>query len=543
MGMDLVIRGGTVVDGTGAAPRTADVAIANGVIREIGKVSSKGTEEIDAKGALVTPGFVDIHTHLDAQLGWDRALTPLSWHGITTALIGNCGVTFAPCKAGDRETLAAMMETVEDIPKAAILAGLPWDWESYGGYLDALDRLGNTLNIAGLVGHSAVRTYVMGERAYEDVATPEERAAMERVVGEALAAGAFGFSVNRFDAHKGPDGRAIPGTFAEAGELKGLAKRVAEAKGLMQLVGSPLAEIAELADAGPRVLFSYGTGAEAGAGREAAARLDALCEGRQVTGIAHVRGSGYLFGLQAGVPILGDRWRALRRKDLAGRLAELQDGEARAALVAEGKALGAKLPLEQAFPLGTGPHPNYVETETLGSLAAAAGEHWVETFIRLTLESEGRALFNFRMFSTNVDELAGLYESPHLYPGLGDAGAHVSQIMDAGWSTFLLSYWVRERGHFAIEEAIRRMTSGPAAVLGLKDRGVLAEGLRADVNVIDLARVAERQPEIVHDFPGGAARYTQRAEGYLATVINGVVTLLNDELTGAAPGQVLRHRA
>jgi N-acyl-D-amino-acid deacylase len=542
--MDLVIRGGTVVDGTGAAPRTADVAIADGIIREIGQVSAKGAEEIDAQGALVTPGFVDIHTHLDAQLGWDRALTPLSWHGITTALIGNCGVTFAPCKPGDRETLAAMMETVEDIPKDAILTGLPWDWESYGGYLDALERLGNTLNIAGLVGHSAVRTYVMGARAYEDVATAEERAQMEAVVAEALAAGAFGFSVNRFDAHKGPDGRAIPGTFAEVGELQGLARRVSAAGGLVQLVGSPLAEVAALADAGPgRVLFSYGTGSEAGDGRVAAERLDALCEGRNVTAIAHVRGSGYLFGLQAGVPILGDRWRALRRKDLAGRLAELRDGDARAALLAEGKAMGAKLPLEQAFPLGTGKNPDYVGTQSLGAIAEAAGEHWIETFVRLSLESEGRALFNFRMFSMNVEELAGLYGSEHLYPGLGDAGAHVSQIMDAGWSTFLLSYWVRDRGHFSIEEAIRRMTSGPAAVLGLKDRGVLAEGLRADVNVIDLARVGERQPEIVHDFPGGAPRYTQRAEGYLATVINGVVTLRNDELTGAAPGQVLRHRA
>ena len=205
--------------------------------------------------------------------------------------------------------------------------------------------------------------------------------------------------------------------------------------------------------------------------------------------------------------------------------------------------MGAKLPLEQAFPLGTGKNPDYVGTQSLGAIAEAAGEHWIETFVRLSLESEGRALFNFRMFSMNVEELAGLYGSEHLYPGLGDAGAHVSQIMDAGWSTFLLSYWVRDRGHFSIEEAIRRMTSGPAAVLGLKDRGVLAEGLRADVNVIDLARVGERQPEIVHDFPGGAPRYTQRAEGYLATVINGVVTLRNDELTGAAPGQVLRHRA
>lgn len=542
--MDVVLRGGTVVDGTGAAPRTADVAIADGVIREIGQVSAKGAEEIDAQGALVTPGFVDVHTHLDAQLGWDRALTPLSWHGITTALIGNCGVTFAPCKPGDRETLAAMMETVEDIPKNAILTGLPWDWESYGGYLDALERLGNTLNIAGLVGHSAVRTYVMGDRAYEDVATAEERTQMEAVVAEALQSGAFGFSVNRFDAHKGPDGRSIPGTFAEVGELEGLARRVAAAGGLVQLVGSPMPEVAALADAGPgRVLFSYGTGPEAGDGQEAAARLDALCQGRNVTAIAHVRGSGYLFGLQAGVPILGDRWRALRQKDLAGRLAELRDGDARAALIEEGKAMGAKLPLEQAFPLGTDKQPDYIGTQSLGAIAEAAGEHWIETFVRLTIESDGLALFNYRMFSMNVDELAGLYGSEHLYPGLGDAGAHVSQIMDAGWSTFLLSYWVRDRGHFTAEEAVRRMTSGPAAVLGLTDRGVLAEGMRADVNVIDLSRIGERQPEIVHDFPGGAPRYTQRAEGYVATLINGVVTLRDDELTGAAPGQVLRHRA
>ena len=223
---DIVIRGGTIVDGTGTEPVVGDVAIDNGLISAIGQVEGSGEKEIDADGHIVTPGFVDIHTHLDAQIGWDPDMTPVSWHGVTTALIGNCGVTFAPCKPEDRELLAGMMETVEDIPKSAILDGLAWDWEQYGEYLDSIERLGTAVNVAGLVGHSAIRYYVMGERAVEEQATPEEKQQMADIAAKAIDSGAFGFSTNRYEPHKGPDGRSIPGTFAEVEELEAIASAI-----------------------------------------------------------------------------------------------------------------------------------------------------------------------------------------------------------------------------------------------------------------------------------------------------------------------------
>ena len=541
---DIVVRGGEIVDGTGASPFSGDVAINEGIITAVGDVSGAGHREIDARGHVVSPGFVDIHTHLDAQIGWDPDMTPVSWHGVTTALIGNCGVTFAPCKPSDRAFLAHMMETVEDIPREAILSGLAWDWEGYGEYLDSIDRLGTAINVAGLVGHSAVRTYVMGERAYETTSTPDEQARMAEVVDAALARGAFGFSTNRFEPHKGPDGRSIPGTFAEVDELTTIAEVVGARGGLMQAVGASGDVIRAVADAaGGRVLFSYGTGSNPGDGAAAAQNLDRLCEGRAVTAISHVRGSGFLFGLQCALPMRGAAWQTLRDMDFDARLEAIDDAELVSRLIADAKAEEPHVPMQHVFPLGNDVHPDYTGTATLASLAEAAGEHWSEAFLRLTRESKGRALFNFRMFSTSVDELSALYESEHLYPGLGDAGAHVSQIMDAGWSTFILSYWARERGRFSLEEAVRRMTSGPASVVGLADRGVLAPGMRADVNVFDADRVREMQPEIVHDFPGGAPRFVQRACGYRATIVNGEVSLENDALTGARAGRVLRHGA
>ena len=548
---ELVIRGGQVVDGTGAPARRADVAIDDGLITAVGSVEGRGQREIDAGGMTVTPGFVDIHTHLDAQVGWDPACTPVSWHGVTTALLGNCGVTFAPCRPNDRELLAGMMETVEDIPREAILSGLPWDWEDYGGYLDSIDRLNPGINVCGLVGHSAVRFYVMGERAVEEQATDDERRAMARIVGEAIDRGAMGFSTNRFAAHKLPDGRAIPGTFAEHGELVEIAKAVGPRGALMQAVGADFEVLRAMTDlGGSRVLFSYNTGPGGSDGVERRRALEAFCVGRDVTGLAQVRSSGLLFGLQSGLPIAnrGATWKRLRAMDFAERLAAIADPAMRAILVDEAKKegfptiLGASV--EKVFYMGAAATPDYAAGEPMQllAMAAKAGEHWSETFLRLTLETGGRALFTLRMFNPDMDGLAHLIGSPNCLPGLGDAGAHVSQVMDAGWSTFILSHWVREKGLYTLEEGVRRITSAPAKVLALADRGVLAPGMRADVNVFDAARIGELQPEIVHDFPGGAPRYVQRATGYKATLVNGAVSLLDGELTGERAGRVLRHR-
>ena len=544
MAHDIVIRGGELVDGTGADPVQGDLAIDDGSITAVGAVDGKGKQEIDARGLAVTPGFVDLHTHLDAQIGWDPQMTPVSWHGVTTALLGNCGVTFAPCKPQDVELLAAMMETVEDIPKNAILTGLPWDWEDYGGYLDAIERLEPALNVAGMVGHCAVRFYVMGERAVEEQATPEERKRMADIVAQSIDGGAVGFSTNRYPPHKLPDGRSIPGTFADPIELVEIAKAVGPRNGLMQAVGANFEVLKAMAETTKgRILFSYGTGPQEGSGQAQADNLAKLAKHGDLTAITQVRGSGFMFGLQSNLPVQGETWDALRKMDLPGRLAAIRNAETRAKLVAEGQDMKRRFPMTNVFYLGDDETPNYTtpSTENLEAQAAAAGEHWVETFIRLSDETDGRALFNLRMFNQSLKELGDLFRSEHIFPSLGDAGAHVSQIMDAGWPSFILSYWIREAGLYSLAEGIRRLTSGPARVLGLKDRGTLNPGMRADVNVLDPSKVAERQPELVHDFPGGAPRYIQKSLGYKTTIVNGAVTLVDGEHTGARAGKVLRH--
>ena len=548
MAHDIVIRNGDIVDGTGAEPVPGDLAIDDGLISAVGKVEGKGNEEIDAEGHVVTPGFVDLHTHLDAQIGWDPLMTPVSWHGVTTALMGNCGVTFAPCKPSDRDLLAGMMETVEDIPKHAILTGLPWTWEDYGGYLDAIDSLDPAVNVAGMVGHCAVRFYVMGERAVEEQATPEELSEMAKVVGHSIDGGAIGFSTNRYPPHKLPDGRSIPGTFADPNELVEIGKEVGARNALMQAVGADFDVLTKMANTTKgRVLFSYGTGPQEGAGKASAKGLEQLCSsGGDFTAITQVRGSGFMFGLQSNLPVQGETWAAIRKMDLPGRLAAINDADTSAKLVEEARAQdGRTMPMQNVFYLGAGDSPNYTlaPEENLKATADAAGEHWSETFIRLSRETNGRALFNLRMFNQSLKELGDLFKSEHIFPSLGDAGAHVSQIMDAGWTSFILSYWIREAGVYSMGEGIRRMTSGPARVLGLSDRGTLATGMRADVNVFDPNTVAERQPELVHDFPGGAPRYIQKAMGYKATLVNGQVSVSEGEHTGVRAGNVLRHQA
>mgnify|MGYP001412755053 FL=1 len=540
MSYDIVIRGGQIVDGTGSEPVAGDVAIKDGLIAAVGTVEGQGKKEIDASGHMVTPGFVDIHTHLDAQMGWDPDMTPVSWHGVTTALIGNCGMTFAPCRPEHQELLAGMMETVEDIPKEAILGGLKWDWEHYGQYLNSIEELGTRVNVAGMVGHAAVRYYVMGERSFAEEATPEEVQQMAEIVESSMNDGAWGFSTNRFEPHRAPDGRSIPGTFAPKSELEEISKVVGPKKGLMQAVGADFEILEAIAD-NSRILFSYGTQPEEGAGERSAAALDELAEGRDVTAISHVRGSGYIFGLQSNLPVQGETWSELSKLDFDGRLSAINDPVTAAKLLEEAKAPKAtQIPLERVFYLGDDDTPAYTNEVSLKQASEKAGEHWAETFLRLTRESNGKGLFNFRMFSSSLKEQAGLFKSKHLYPGLGDAGAHVSQIMDAGWSSFMLSYWQRETGYYTMGQVIERMTSGPARVIGLTDRGILKEGMRADVNVFDPDEVVELQPELVHDFPGGAPRYIQRSRGFKATIVNGAMSVENGELSDTRSGEVLR---
>ena len=549
---DLVVRKGTVVDGTGSSPFEADVAIDGQHITAIGEVNGTGKEEIDAAGQLVTPGFVDLHTHLDAQIGWDPQMTSVTWHGVTTALLGNCGVTFAPCRQEDRDFLAGMMETVEDIPKHAILTGLPWDWESYGGYLDSIERLQPMINVCGLVGHSATRFHVMGERAIEEAATEEEIRQIAALAAQSVKEGALGFSVNRHPGHTLPDRRPIPGTFASKEEMLAIAKAVGEQGGLMQTVpnfGKVDDEMALLAEQGKssRVLFSA-----IGEHREAldAAVTEMRANGVDITAVTVPRAGGGVLGLATNNFWRTPTWNELRKVDLAQRLTAIRDESFRAKLMAEvrdNEALNDQVlkTAKRQYPMGDGARPNYTRSryESLADIAAAAGEHPVATWLRLSLESDGKALFHQRAFNVNLENLEQLITTDWALPGLGDAGAHVSQMIDSGWATFVLSHWHRDKGTYTIKEAVRRIAAEPARVLGLRDRGTLAAGKKADLNVIDIDRLEERQPYIVNDFPGGAPRFQQRAAGYKATVCNGKVTLRDDEHTGLCAGQVLRNSA
>ena len=549
MSHDIVIRGGQVVDGTGSEPFVADVAIDGDTITEIGRVDGKGKEEINADGLAVSPGFVDLHTHLDAQIGWDPQVTSVTWHGVTTALLGNCGVTFAPCKPSDREFLAGMMETVEDIPKNAILHGLPWNWESYGGYLDALEALGPSINICGLVGHCATRFYVMGERAVEEPATEDEIRQIAEIAGQSVKEGALGFSTNRLPGHRLPDGRSIPGTFADRAELRAVAKEVGRYGGIMQTVSDfrefdeEMALIADEARMARGALFS--SAVEIGTDRLDEKVSAMRAEGLNVTSVTVPRSGGGVGGLSTDNFWRTPSWIELRKHDLAGRLAAIRNPESRAKLIEEVRAQGEEgiAGVARWFWMGDSERPCYTQEmqQSLVQMASEAGEHPVETWLRITDESDGKALFHMRGFNVDLSELERLITTDWAMPGLGDAGAHVSQMIDSGWSTFILSHWHRDSGVYSLAEAVRRISQVPAGVLGLADRGTLAVGKRADVNVFDVSRLEEKMPEIVHDFPFGAPRFIQRAAGYKATVCNGQMVLRDDELTGECAGRILRN--
>ena len=554
MSHDIVVKDGLIVDGTGAAPYYGDVAIDGDTITQVGKVEGAGTKTIQADGKAVTPGFVDLHTHFDAQAGWDPYLTPVSWHGVTTALFGNCGVTFAPCKPADRDFLAGMMETVEDIPKNAILTGLPWDWESYGEYLDSIEKLNPAINITGMVGHCASRFYVMGERSITDNATDDEIKQIAELVGKSVADGAIGFSTNRLPGHVLPDGRSIPGTFAEPKELVAISEQVGKHGGIVQSVlnyGKLDEELdivrKQVRAAGTRALFSapYTPSNNGGVSVYDEPIADMQAEGLDVTALTLPRSGGFLSGLRTDMFMFRTpAWNELRAMRFDDRLAAIRDADKRQKLIDEAKEQpNTRRATANWYWLGDDDRPNYTkgESESLESLANAAGEHPAETWLRFMLESDGEAFFHIRFFNLQLDALPAFLKEEYVLPGIGDAGAHVSQIMDSGWTSFMLAHWVRDKEAFTLEEAVRKLTSTQARVVGFDDRGSLAEGKKADVNVIDMDRVAERQPQLVHDFPGEAPRLIQKAVGYQATICNGSVILENDEHTGERSGRVLRN--
>ncbi len=563
---DIVIRGGEVVDGTGAAPRRADVAIDGDRVTAVGLVTGRGRRELDATGRLVTPGFVDIHTHLDAQLFWDPTASPSSRHGVTTVVLGNCGVTFAPVRADSHRYLAEMMEAVEDLPADTIMDGLGWGWESYGEYLNALRRLPLGVNVGGMIGHCALRYYVMGERSLdESPATDDDIARMAAVVSAAVGAGALGFSTSRSFLHTLPDGRPVPGTFAGTPELAAIAGALArQGRGTIEVVprigerdgptrANSVAELAWMEEVS-RVSGRPLTFAIMQSDRRpdlwswvmdevAAARA----RGADLRPQTAARGSGILYGLAGRTPYdTLPGWAALRARPWSERLAALADPALRARLVAEAAqptALSGPLaPKDPGKLYLLPPGPAGYDVRAGNSLAAEAARRGVgpaEAFCEYVVETAGLGLLYYPVLNQDLDAVAAMLVNPDVVVGVGDAGAHVALTMDAGQPTYLLRHWVRDTGHLDIALAVRKLTLEGAELFGLTGRGLLAPGAFADVNVIDLARLDLETPRMVADLPLGAPRYDQPARGYDYTLVNGRVLVDHDQLTEDRAGRVV----
>lgn len=576
---DLIVRGGTVVDGTGAPGRRADVAVTDGTIVAVGDNLGAAKRTIDAEGALVTPGFVDIHSHYDGQATWDAELMPSSIHGATTVAMGSCGVGFAPCRATDRERLIALMEGVEDIPGTALAEGLRWEWESFGEYMTALDRWPHAIDFACHVPHDAVRVFVMGERALAgELATESEIGAMGALVREAIEGGAIGFSTGRSDNHRNADGRPTPAADASARELEGIARALAGIdRGVLQAVSDfdmfvgkdrfdpefdLLENMARVAGRPLSLSLLQRVGAT-DQWKQILTRIErANAAGLSLRAQVATRGIGVILGLEATFhPFIGfPTYKALAHLPLAERVRELAKPEVKARILGETSDKvagdGSAVPplvdkLLEAFDLVAmslfrlAEKPDY-EPERAASLFGESmrlGKKPLEVTYDALLEDGGHQLLYFPIYNYAAGSLAEVGEMlrhPHALLGLGDGGAHVGTICDASFSTFFLTHWVRDRGAFTIEHAIHKLTGEPAAWLGLSDRGVIRPGLRADLDVIDLPALSLGRPQLVRDLPAGGKRFLQRATGYRATLCRGEVIAENGAVTDARPGRLAR---
>lgn len=563
---DLVIRDGVLVDGTGAPARPADVVIDGDRVTAVTAPGDAGTARrtIDAAGRHVMPGFVDLHSHLDAQVGWDPLMSSSCWHGVTSVVMGNCGMTFAPVRPGEAPTLAGAMESVEDIPASCILDGLSWEWETYAEYLDAIDGLPKGINTGGYVGDVALRLYVMGDAACdaEHRASEDDLAAMARQVEIALEAGAMGYSISRSLTHRVPDGRSVPGTWSDPTEFFAIAEplgrlgrgvlecapRYNETDGSTSRVDEEMAWMSELSRTLGRP-FTFNLMQMASLGdhyrQVLALANDANAHGARLRPQTTPRAIGVLFSLAANTPIDHlPSFAPLRDLDAAGRLAAVRDPEVRARLVAEGAA-GDTSSFERMFLLTPeqGAVYEYGPADSIAARAAAAGRGPVEWYLDALDASDGAAVVNWPVLNQDFDAIEELLTDPVTIMGLADAGAHATQIMDASQPTFFLSHWVRDRGTLGLEDAVRRITSDTAEFIGYTDRGVVREGAYADVNVIDLDALFLPLPEIARDFPGGAPRFVQRAHGIDHTIVNGEPFLEAGEHTGALAGRLLRGQA
>jgi N-acyl-D-aspartate/D-glutamate deacylase len=559
----LVIRNGTVVDGSGGDPYEADLAIADGRIAAIGGSISKGREEIDARGKLITPGFVDVHTHYDAQVTWSERLSPSSWNGVTTVLMGNCGVGFAPCREDQHDMLINLMEGVEDIPEVVLTEGLPWNWHSFPSFLDAIAVRAYDVDVAAQVPHAALRVYVMGERgANREPATEQDRRRMAELTAEGLRAGALGFSTSRTLNHRAADGRHIPTLRAEQAELSAIAHALRDTGiGWMQVVSDFEDQDDEIRlfrrlarEAGRPVTISLlQSDARPNGWRELMAHIDeANAQGLSITAQVRSRPTSVLLGLELSQnPFMGrPSYKRIARLPFADRLAHLRQSAFRARLLAEafeGSRRARRVERwDRMYPLGDPPDYEPTADASVAARAAREGRPPEEVAYDLLLERDGKGILYLPVTNYaegNLDVVAEMIASPNTLLGLGDGGAHVGIMCDATATSYTLTHWTRDRRRgslFPVAWAIKRLSADNAAAIALNDRGRLRVGLKADINILDYDRLRLRSPEIVYDLPAGGKRLVQRTEGFDATIISGAVVYRDGEPTGALPGRLIR---
>ncbi|KFE72019.1 N-acyl-D-amino-acid deacylase family protein [Hyalangium minutum] len=579
--LDLLLEGGTVIDGTGAAPRTADVGIRDGRIVEVGRITEAAHERVQASGAWVTPGFIDLHTHYDGQASWDETFSPSILHGVTTLMMGNCGVGFAPVRPNEHPRLISLMEGVEDIPGAALAEGIRWGWESFPQYMDALAAVPHSLDFLVQVPHDPLRIYVMGERAEaHQAATPEDISTMRQLLHAALQAGAAGFTTGRTDNHRTAEGRETPASEASAHELAGLAQAFQGlSHGVLQVVsdfdllrdpGRFHAEfdlVEQLARAAGRPLSMTWLQRDPGGEQYEAIRERveaAVARGLPLYLQAAARGIGVLLGLDASFhPFIGfPGYKEISSLPLAERAAALREPARRARILSEKpeRLAGDGTPIPplvdlllqrielisgRMFPLGERPNYEPALADSFLVRAKHSGQPALAALYDYLCEGDGSNLIYFPIFNYNggsLEVVRRMLEHPRALAGLSDAGAHVGTVCDASFPTFLLTWWARdrERERLPLERTVELLTSRNARYLGLSDRGVIAPGMRADLNVIEPSRLSLRRPELRRDLPAGGKRFVQTAEGYVATFVAGRAVQRHGAITDERPGQLVR---
>jgi N-acyl-D-amino-acid deacylase len=568
---DLVIRGGTIVDGSGGEPYRGDVAVDGGVIAAVGAVDGAGREEIDATGLIVTPGFVDVHTHYDCQITWDERLTPSSHHGVTTVVMGNCAIGIAPCRPTDHETLVTVIEGVEDIPEAVMTAGVPWGWETFPEYMDFIEGRHADVDFAAMIAHAPIRVYVMGERAARrELSTQAEQEEMTRLVAEAIRCGAVGVSSSRTSAHRTAAGDLAPAETSTEAEVMALAR------GLKHGGGGVFEVIIEFADADEDEESSdYNVlrrAVQVSGGRPAYFLLleyarqptlwrtllkqsaQANADGLTIKAEVMPRANGVLWGLTASHhPFsINPSYHEIADLPLEAKVARMQDPAFKAKLLAEEPEhrnpilvrLASMYP--GAYVLGDPADYEQPREQSIAGRAEALGVDPASLAYDLLLENDGKAILylpSTNYLEGNYDNVLEMMTHPDALVSLGDGGAHYGLICDASYTTYLLTHWVRDRTRGArvtLPWAIEALTSKPAQAFGFHDRGRLATGMKADLNVIDFERLMLPGPVVVNDLPGGGARTVQRAKGYVATIVSGQVTYRDGEATGALPGRLVR---